>query len=223
MTTLRSNWPSRLRQLLSSEGAIGPSIKLDSEPVSVLFFLFPFLRIFILWYSLIGFSACLDSLIWACNGIKVLWDCLRELIKRIRLCCWVVFSFPLWSTDTNTGHDTVNAVKLWNYELIVVIICVILCRTLTYTRGMTPVNIWKYELIVVVICVDFESDTDIYTWHDTSTPVNIWKYELIERSNMCQCRTRLPSEVLILQRFGVEHWSHGYYKGLVSDTDGMAT
>ncbi|XP_045828254.1 E3 ubiquitin-protein ligase UPL1-like isoform X1 [Trifolium pratense] len=32
MTTLRSNWPSRLRQLLSSEGAIGPSIKLDSEP-----------------------------------------------------------------------------------------------------------------------------------------------------------------------------------------------
>jgi len=37
MTTLRSNWPSRLRQLLSSEGAIGPSIKLDSEPVSVFF------------------------------------------------------------------------------------------------------------------------------------------------------------------------------------------
>ncbi|WJX63238.1 HECT-type E3 ubiquitin transferase [Trifolium repens] len=32
MTTLRSNWPSRLRQLLSSEGAIAPSIKLDSEP-----------------------------------------------------------------------------------------------------------------------------------------------------------------------------------------------
>ncbi|XP_061371769.1 E3 ubiquitin-protein ligase UPL1-like [Gastrolobium bilobum] len=32
MTTLRSSWPSRLRQLLSSEGAIGPSIKLDSEP-----------------------------------------------------------------------------------------------------------------------------------------------------------------------------------------------
>ncbi|OIW04324.1 hypothetical protein TanjilG_32516 [Lupinus angustifolius] len=32
MTTLRSNWPSRLRQILSTEGAIGPSIKLDSEP-----------------------------------------------------------------------------------------------------------------------------------------------------------------------------------------------
>ncbi|KAI9106855.1 hypothetical protein K1719_022383 [Acacia pycnantha] len=32
MTTLRSSWPSRLRQLLSNEGAIGPSIKLDSEP-----------------------------------------------------------------------------------------------------------------------------------------------------------------------------------------------
>ncbi|KAF7830039.1 E3 ubiquitin-protein ligase UPL1-like [Senna tora] len=32
MTTLRSSWPSRLRQLLSSEGAIGPSIKLDTEP-----------------------------------------------------------------------------------------------------------------------------------------------------------------------------------------------
>ncbi|XP_020222235.1 E3 ubiquitin-protein ligase UPL1 [Cajanus cajan] len=32
MTTLRSSWPSRLRQLLSSEGAIGPSVKLDSEP-----------------------------------------------------------------------------------------------------------------------------------------------------------------------------------------------
>ncbi|KAL1349596.1 hypothetical protein HN51_026113 [Arachis hypogaea] len=32
MTTLRSSWPSRLRQLLSAEGAIGPSVKLDSEP-----------------------------------------------------------------------------------------------------------------------------------------------------------------------------------------------
>ncbi|KAK7385406.1 hypothetical protein VNO78_31123 [Psophocarpus tetragonolobus] len=32
MTTLRSSWPSRLRQLLSTEGAIGPSVKLDSEP-----------------------------------------------------------------------------------------------------------------------------------------------------------------------------------------------
>ncbi|XP_028777707.1 E3 ubiquitin-protein ligase UPL1 [Neltuma alba] len=32
MTTLRSSWPSRLRQLLSNEGAIGPSIRLDSEP-----------------------------------------------------------------------------------------------------------------------------------------------------------------------------------------------
>lgn len=35
MTTLRSSWPSRLRQLLSSEGAIGPSVKVDTEPVSV--------------------------------------------------------------------------------------------------------------------------------------------------------------------------------------------
>jgi len=35
MTTLRSSWPSRLRQLLSNEGAIGPSVKLDTEPVSV--------------------------------------------------------------------------------------------------------------------------------------------------------------------------------------------
>ncbi|KAL9315852.1 hypothetical protein ACSQ67_016853 [Phaseolus vulgaris] len=33
MTTLRSSWPSRLRQLLSNEGAIGPSVKLDTEPV----------------------------------------------------------------------------------------------------------------------------------------------------------------------------------------------
>ncbi|KAE9609095.1 putative aminoacyltransferase, E1 ubiquitin-activating enzyme [Lupinus albus] len=32
MTTLRSSWPSRLRQLLSNEGAIVPSIKLSSEP-----------------------------------------------------------------------------------------------------------------------------------------------------------------------------------------------
>lgn len=32
MTTLRSSWHSRLRQLLSNEGSIGPSIKLDSEP-----------------------------------------------------------------------------------------------------------------------------------------------------------------------------------------------
>ncbi|KAK4274192.1 hypothetical protein QN277_017456 [Acacia crassicarpa] len=32
MTTLRSSWPSRLRQLLSSDGATGPSVKLDSEP-----------------------------------------------------------------------------------------------------------------------------------------------------------------------------------------------
>ncbi|KAK7301089.1 hypothetical protein RJT34_11949 [Clitoria ternatea] len=32
MTTLRSSWSSRLRQLLSNESTIGPSIKLDSEP-----------------------------------------------------------------------------------------------------------------------------------------------------------------------------------------------
>ncbi|KAA8538199.1 hypothetical protein F0562_027807 [Nyssa sinensis] len=32
MATLRSSLPSRLRQLLSGEGALGPSIKLDSEP-----------------------------------------------------------------------------------------------------------------------------------------------------------------------------------------------
>lgn len=34
MASIRSSLPSRLRQLLSSEGAIGPSIKLDSEPPS---------------------------------------------------------------------------------------------------------------------------------------------------------------------------------------------
>ena len=33
-TALRSSLPSRLRQLLSREGAIGPSVKLDSEAVS---------------------------------------------------------------------------------------------------------------------------------------------------------------------------------------------
>ncbi|KAG2391709.1 E3 ubiquitin-protein [Vigna angularis] len=33
MTTLRSSWPSRLRQLLSNEGAIGPSVKLETEPI----------------------------------------------------------------------------------------------------------------------------------------------------------------------------------------------
>lgn len=33
MASVRSSLPSRLRQLLSSEGAIGPSVKLDSEPV----------------------------------------------------------------------------------------------------------------------------------------------------------------------------------------------
>ncbi|KAL3023982.1 hypothetical protein AAZX31_04G094700 [Glycine max] len=32
MTSVRSSWPSRLRQLLSSEGSIGPSVKLDSDP-----------------------------------------------------------------------------------------------------------------------------------------------------------------------------------------------
>ncbi|XP_022867148.1 E3 ubiquitin-protein ligase UPL2-like isoform X1 [Olea europaea var. sylvestris] len=32
MASVRSSLPSRLRQLLSSEGAIGPSVKLDSEP-----------------------------------------------------------------------------------------------------------------------------------------------------------------------------------------------
>ncbi|PSS17338.1 E3 ubiquitin-protein like [Actinidia chinensis var. chinensis] len=32
MAALRSSLPSRLRQLLSSEGAIGPSVKVDSEP-----------------------------------------------------------------------------------------------------------------------------------------------------------------------------------------------
>ncbi|OVA01819.1 Ubiquitin-associated domain/translation elongation factor EF-Ts [Macleaya cordata] len=32
MTTLRSSLPARLRQLLSGEGAVGPSLKLESEP-----------------------------------------------------------------------------------------------------------------------------------------------------------------------------------------------
>ncbi|KAK9930153.1 hypothetical protein M0R45_027205 [Rubus argutus] len=32
MTTVRSSLPSRIRQLLSADGALGPSIKLDSEP-----------------------------------------------------------------------------------------------------------------------------------------------------------------------------------------------
>ncbi|KAL5714333.1 HECT-type E3 ubiquitin transferase [Ranunculus cassubicifolius] len=32
MTTLRSSLPSRLRQLLAGEGAVGPSLKLESEP-----------------------------------------------------------------------------------------------------------------------------------------------------------------------------------------------
>ncbi|KAL7187335.1 hypothetical protein ACSBR1_037409 [Camellia fascicularis] len=31
MAALRSSMPSRLRQLLSSEGTIGPSVKLDSD------------------------------------------------------------------------------------------------------------------------------------------------------------------------------------------------
>uniref|UniRef100_A0A2C9VXM3 Uncharacterized protein n=1 Tax=Manihot esculenta TaxID=3983 RepID=A0A2C9VXM3_MANES len=38
MATIRSSLPSRLRQLFSGESVIGPSIKLDSEPVSSLFF-----------------------------------------------------------------------------------------------------------------------------------------------------------------------------------------
>ncbi|CAJ1974055.1 unnamed protein product [Sphenostylis stenocarpa] len=32
MTSVRSSWPSRLRQLLTNDGSIGPSVKLDSEP-----------------------------------------------------------------------------------------------------------------------------------------------------------------------------------------------
>ena len=42
MIKVRSSWPSRLHQLLSSEGSIGPSVKLDFDPVSLLFLsLFP--------------------------------------------------------------------------------------------------------------------------------------------------------------------------------------
>lgn len=38
MATLRSSLPSRLRQLLSGEAAMGPALRLgDSEPVSVSF------------------------------------------------------------------------------------------------------------------------------------------------------------------------------------------
>ncbi|PSR99974.1 E3 ubiquitin-protein like, partial [Actinidia chinensis var. chinensis] len=33
MAALRSSLPSRIRQLLSTEGSIGPSVKLDSEPL----------------------------------------------------------------------------------------------------------------------------------------------------------------------------------------------
>jgi len=34
MTSIRSSLPSRLRQLLSGEGSLVPSVKLDSETVS---------------------------------------------------------------------------------------------------------------------------------------------------------------------------------------------
>ncbi|KAF8377410.1 hypothetical protein HHK36_030787 [Tetracentron sinense] len=37
MATLRSSLPLRLRQLLSGEGSVGPSLKLDSEPFCLLF------------------------------------------------------------------------------------------------------------------------------------------------------------------------------------------
>lgn len=47
MSTLRSSLPSRLRQLFSSDGAIGPSVKLDSEPVCDCFFLLFFRPLFV--------------------------------------------------------------------------------------------------------------------------------------------------------------------------------
>lgn len=37
MATARSTLPARLRQLISGENSIGPSVKLDSEPVSFFF------------------------------------------------------------------------------------------------------------------------------------------------------------------------------------------
>lgn len=42
MATLRSSFPSRLRQLLSAQGAMSPSIKLASETVRLLNFVFSF-------------------------------------------------------------------------------------------------------------------------------------------------------------------------------------
>lgn len=62
MATIRSSVPSRLRQLLSADGSLGPSLKLDSEPVSFLFFFFLFCtRLFI----------CLSTMLFA---IRVLSD-----------------------------------------------------------------------------------------------------------------------------------------------------
>ncbi|KAG6402643.1 hypothetical protein SASPL_134845 [Salvia splendens] len=54
MASIRSSLPSRLRQLLSSEGAIGPSVKHDAEPVrflclSFLCYLFMW-SVFWVWY-----------------------------------------------------------------------------------------------------------------------------------------------------------------------------
>lgn len=55
MATLRSSLPSRLRQLLSGEGAIGgPSIKLDSDTVSSIYTLtFSYIFIYGVFYLFI--------------------------------------------------------------------------------------------------------------------------------------------------------------------------
>lgn len=55
MATLRSSLPSRLRQLLSGEGAIGgPSIKLDSDTVSsiyTLFFIYVYFYVYAVFFD----------------------------------------------------------------------------------------------------------------------------------------------------------------------------
>lgn len=97
MTTLRSSLPSRLRQLLSSEGAIGPSIKLDSEPVCTHFtryFLF-FLTLFSVWLLVcvmeqFPFIAFVGNYFTMCIFSRCLFYSRRVMCAvRVYSCCGV--------------------------------------------------------------------------------------------------------------------------------------
>lgn len=80
---MRSSLPSRLRQLLSSEGSIGPSVKLDYDPVSLLFL---YTRTFFVYFLCIFLSRSTVIIIGKCVFQKLFVQSLVDCVSILLFC-----------------------------------------------------------------------------------------------------------------------------------------